>query len=107
MHRLHPDRPSIAVELTQPGGPSTHFAIAADHPTLLGALLAAGADLPSSCRNGSCRACLSQVQSGQISHVIDWPSLSAQERSDGYCLPCVARATSPRLVLRTGCLFES
>lgn len=58
--------------------------------SLLEAALAAGIPLPRSCRNGTCRACLCPLLSGQIRYRIDWPGLSADEKADGLILPCVA-----------------
>ena len=50
--------------------------------------------LPSSCRNGTCRTCLCRMVSGEVTYSIEWPGLSAQEKSEGYVLPCVARPTT-------------
>lgn len=50
----------------------------------------AGIVLPTSCRNGTCRACLCRVIRGQVRHLIDWPGLSAEEKREGCILPCVA-----------------
>ncbi len=50
--------------------------------------------LPSSCRNGTCRTCLCRLVSGEVTYSIEWPGLSAQEKSEGYVLPCVARPTT-------------
>lgn len=58
--------------------------------TVLEAAGRAGWTLPSSCRNGSCRACLCRLSAGAIGYGIEWPGLSAQERADGWMLPCVA-----------------
>ncbi len=58
--------------------------------SLLEAALAAGIQLPSSCRNGSCRTCLCQLISGQVKYRIEWPGLSREEKADGCILPCVA-----------------
>ena len=58
--------------------------------TLLAAAQLAGVRLPSSCRNGSCRTCICHLRSGRISYRIEWPGLSADEKKDGYILPCVA-----------------
>jgi ferredoxin len=66
---------------------------------LLVAAEQAGIELPSSCRNGTCRTCLSQLLSGQVHYRIDWPGLSAEEKAEGFVLPCVAHADSD-LVLR-------
>ncbi len=62
--------------------------------TLLQAAEQAGIVLPSSCRNGTCRTCLCRASSGSVSYKIDWPGLSAEEKRDGYLLPCVALAES-------------
>lgn len=69
------------------------FTVAAGQSLLEGAL-AAGIDLPCSCRNGTCRACLCRLTSGQISYRIEWPGLSADEKAEGFVLPCVALAQS-------------
>jgi ferredoxin len=60
--------------------------------TLLKAAEAAGVDMPSSCRNGTCRTCICQVISGRTRHTIEWPGLSAEEKAEGWILPCVAEA---------------
>jgi ferredoxin len=54
----------------------------------------AGIVLPTSCRNGTCRACLCHVLSGRVRHLIDWPGLSAEEKREGCILPCVATPES-------------
>lgn len=51
---------------------------------------AAGIDLPSSCRNGTCRACLCRMRSGRVRYLVDWPGLSLDEKKDGDILTCVA-----------------
>ena len=61
---------------------------------LLAAARAAGVELPSSCRNGTCRACICRLVSGQIRYEIEWPGLSADEKAEGYLLPCVAHPGS-------------
>lgn len=58
--------------------------------SLLEAALLDGVRLPSSCRNGTCRACLSKLHSGSVRYRIEWPGLSLDEKEDGYILPCVA-----------------
>jgi ferredoxin len=58
--------------------------------SLLEAALAAGIQLPRSCRNGTCRACLCQIGAGQVRYRIEWPGLSLDEKADGWTLPCVA-----------------
>jgi len=66
--------------------------------TVLQAALAAGIELPSSCRNGTCRTCLCRLRSGTVAYAIPWPGLSDEERADGYFLPCAASATSDLVV---------
>ncbi|PIT73884.1 (2Fe-2S)-binding protein [Limnohabitans sp. JirII-29] len=50
--------------------------------------------LPSSCRNGTCRTCLCRLVSGEVTYSIEWPGLSAEEKAEGYVLPCVAHPTT-------------
>ena len=68
-------------------------AVALQH-SLLKAARAAGVSLPSARRNGTCRACLCRLVSGSIRYQIDWPGLLAEEKAEGWILPCVASATS-------------
>lgn len=74
-----------------PDGPS--FAAPASLP-LLQAAQHAGLELPSSCRNGTCRSCICRLHSGQVAYRIAWPGLSAEEKQEGYILPCVAYPVS-------------
>ena len=69
--------------------------------TVLDAANRSGIDLPSSCRNGTCRTCLCQLRSGQVAYRIEWPGLSLEEKRDNYILPCVAYAVSD-LVIEQG-----
>ena len=69
------------------------FAAPASLP-LLEAAQRAGFDLPSSCRNGTCRSCICHLSSGQVVYRIEWPGLSAEEKQEGYILPCVAYPVS-------------
>ena len=62
--------------------------------TLLRAADAAGIELPSSCRNGTCRTCICLLRTGQVRHTVDWPGLSAEEKIEGWILPCVAEPLS-------------
>lgn len=72
--------------------------------TLLQSALAAGIPLPSSCRNGSCRACMCRLLEGQIHYRIAWPGLLAEEKREGWILPCVAYPDSDVVIdtRRTG-----
>jgi ferredoxin len=58
--------------------------------SLLEAALAAGIQMPRSCRNGTCRACLCRIASGSVRYRIAWPGLSPDEKEEGWTLPCVA-----------------
>ena len=58
--------------------------------TVLTAAERAGLRLPSSCRVGTCRTCISLLTAGKIRYQMEWPGLSAEEKAEGYILPCVA-----------------
>lgn len=73
------------------GGPC--FDAPADLPLLLAAERA-GLAVVSSCRNGTCRACIRQLATGCVIYRIDWPGLSADEKAAGFILPCVAYPVS-------------
>jgi len=69
--------------------------------TLLEAAEMSRIELPSSCRNGTCRTCLCRLVSGEVAYTIDWPGLSAEEKAEGYVLPCVARPTTDVVLEQT------
>lgn len=48
----------------------------------------------SSCRNGTCRTCISTLISGEIRYNIDWPGLSTEEKQAGLMLPCCVHPLS-------------
>ena len=77
---------SFAVSLDPPG---LRFDAAADRTLLLSAL-EAGVDLPSSCRNGTCRTCIQKLREGRVAYRIEWPGLLREEKDEGWVLPCVA-----------------
>eukprot|EP01031_Cornospumella_fuschlensis_P053185 gene53185-64966_t len=77
--------------LLAPGG--ERFDAPADASLLLSAETA-GLALPSSCRNGTCRTCICRMGSGSVRYLVEWPGLSADEKREGYILPCVAVAQS-------------
>ena len=62
--------------------------------SLMRAARAAGIRLPSSCRNGTCRACMCMLVSGVVRYEIEWPGVTREERDEGWVLPCVAHAES-------------
>jgi ferredoxin len=70
-----------------PGG--RRFAAPAGQPLLLSAAQA-GIEMPSSCRNGTCRACIRRLLEGSVSYRIEWPGVLPEEKAQGFILPCVA-----------------
>lgn len=74
---------------------------AGDTDVLLLSLEMGGSNWPSSCRNGTCRTCIGQLQSGQVRYAVEWPGLSNEELAESYVLPCVAYPCSD-VVLRQG-----
>lgn len=62
--------------------------------TLLEAAEMSRIELPSSCRNGTCRTCMCRLVSGEVAYTVEWPGLSAEEKAEGWVLPCVARPLS-------------
>lgn len=68
-------------------------ALAFDAPAgvpLLASALRAGVMLASSCRNGTCRTCMLRLVEGRIRYQVEWPGLLAEEKAEGWILPCVA-----------------
>ena len=57
---------------------------------LLVSLEQGGIDWPSSCRNGSCRTCITMLEQGQVRYSVEWPGLTPEEKAEGWVLPCVA-----------------
>ena len=66
--------------------------------SLLAAAQLADLVLPSSCRNGTCRTCMCRLTSGSIRYHIEWPGLLAEEKAQGFILPCVAHAASDLVI---------
>jgi ferredoxin len=75
----------------EPGGYS--FNARADRP-LLRSAEDAGLVLPSSCRNGTCRTCIALAVHGHVAYAIEWPGVSAEEKKEGWILPCIAMPRS-------------
>jgi ferredoxin len=85
---MHPNEtPDFFIARVEPDG--QQFDAWANQPLLL-SLEQGGIAWPSSCRNGSCRTCIGQLQSGEVRYEIEWPGLSAEEKAEGCVLPCVA-----------------
>ena len=68
------------------------FDAPADMPLLQAVELAGVPELQmiSSCRNGTCRACICKLVEGEVTYRIDWPGLSLDEKREGFILPCAA-----------------
>ena len=63
--------------------------------TILSAALAAGINLPHSCKDGACSACKCKLTSGQVTHdQYNLSALSTEEAADNYILTCKARLNS-------------
>lgn len=78
-----------------------------DDASLLEAALRAGIRLSSSCRNGTCRACLCRLVAGEIRYRTEWPGLTPEERAAGLILPCVAMAVSNVEIMQPDAVEES
>ncbi|WP_294767805.1 2Fe-2S iron-sulfur cluster-binding protein [uncultured Rhodoferax sp.] len=85
-------RPQVRLE------PDGWAFVCAPGQSVLEAGLAAGVEMESSCRNGTCRTCLCRLVQGEVAYRIDWPGVSAEERAEGWFLPCVAEARSDLVV---------
>jgi CDP-4-dehydro-6-deoxyglucose reductase len=82
--------------LVEPQG--RHITVAADRPILEGAL-AAGLNLPHSCKSGHCSSCRVQLRAGKIEYPNGVPlGLTAEEAQAGHILLCQARARSDLVV---------
>lgn len=92
-HRASPADSASPVFTARLEPAGTTFEAPASLPLLLAAERA-GLTLASSCRNGTCRSCICQLSSGQVVYRIEWPGLSAEEKREGYILPCVAHPSS-------------
>lgn len=93
-----PSDPVYSARLLPHGEP---FDAPAGQP-LLQSALQADIVLESSCRNGTCRSCICRLASGQVSYRIEWPGLSAEEKAEGWILPCVAYPASDLVLLPAG-----
>jgi ferredoxin len=81
------EAPPFFIASVAPSG--QQFDAWSNQPLLL-SLEQGGLDWPSSCRNGTCRTCIGQLVQGRVRYEIEWPGLSAEEKLEGYVLPCVA-----------------
>lgn len=81
------ETPQLFTGTIQPGGET--FDAWSNEP-LLRSIEMGGMVWTSSCRNGTCRTCIAQLDCGQVRYDIAWPGLSAGEKAEGWVLPCVA-----------------
>lgn len=82
--RIEPQRRILRVAATQP---------------VLEAALAAGLNLPHSCKSGHCGSCRARLRSGQISYPNGVPlGITAAEQAAGHVLLCQAHALSDLVV---------
>jgi ferredoxin len=69
--------------------------------TILEAAMRADIDIPYSCRSGTCRTCLSKVESGEIRHDPEYADellIDEEEDAAGYRLLCSSLAYSDSVV---------
>jgi ring-1,2-phenylacetyl-CoA epoxidase subunit PaaE len=66
--------------------------------TVLEAGLAAGLDLPFSCRDGVCATCRAHLDEGEVSMAANF-ALERWELERGFILSCQSRPVSPRIVV--------
>lgn len=69
------------------------------HPLLI-SMEQGGIEWPSSCRGGNCRTCIGKLTQGSVRYDMEWPGLSAEEKAEGYVLPCVAYPCSDLTIER-------
>ena len=94
---MQDEHPTLFTAHVQPGDQQCD---AWSNQALLLSLEIGSLDWPSSCRNGTCRTCIGRLLSGQVRYEIDWPGLSAEEKAEGYLLPCVAHPCSDVVLTR-------
>jgi ferredoxin len=94
---VKPEAPPFFAARIAPDG--EQFDAWPDQPLLISAELGS-IDWPSSCRNGTCRTCIGQLLSGEVHYEIEWPGLSAEEKTGGCVLPCVAYPVSDVVLSR-------
>jgi len=96
---METEAPALFTALIEPAGQQCD---AWSNQHLLLSIEQGSLDWPSSCRNGTCRTCIGQLESGLVRYDIDWPGLSAEEKQEGYVLPCVAYPCSDLVLRRDG-----
>ena len=79
-------------------GRSSRFSLAADGENILDAAMAAGVDVPYSCKGGVCATCKARVLEGEVEMDLNHALVNA-EVDAGYVLSCQAHPVSERVVL--------
>ncbi len=79
-------------------GRATEIELETDGQNILDAALAAGADLPFSCKGGVCCTCRAKVMEGEASMDLNY-ALEDDEVEAGYILTCQSHPTSRKLVV--------
>jgi ferredoxin len=92
----HPPSAPTSAFAARIGREGNAFEAPPDLPLLLAAEQAGpgAGTLQSSCRNGTCRVCICQLIEGRVTYRMAWPGLSADEKAEGFILPCVAYPSS-------------
>jgi ring-1,2-phenylacetyl-CoA epoxidase subunit PaaE len=80
------------------GGREATLTLAADGGSILDAALAAGLDLPFSCKGGVCATCKAKLIAGQVDMDISH-GLSADQLGQGFVLTCQAHPISDSVAL--------
>lgn len=79
-------------------GRTSRFPLAADGENILDAAMAAGVDVPYSCKGGVCATCKARVLEGEVEMDLNH-ALGEAEVAAGYVLSCQAHPVSDRVVL--------
>jgi ring-1,2-phenylacetyl-CoA epoxidase subunit PaaE len=69
-----------------------------ENTPIIDAAIAAGLDLPYSCRGGMCCTCRARLVEGKAEMAVNY-SLQQWEIDAGFILTCQARPLTPRLTL--------
>lgn len=92
----HPNNPHTQVTYTHHGYRST-VTVPTD-TDLVTSLLAAGADVPYSCREGDCSSCVALITNGTV-HCGPQTILAPADIAAGYTLACISYPTTDTLAV--------
>ena len=89
----------LSTEVTvKSSGREVSFALSADGENILDSALAAGLDLPFSCKGGVCATCKAKLIAGQVDMDLNH-ALSPTEIADGFVLTCQAHPISDSVIV--------